>query len=392
MAHDANHFEENPMRRLSGARLGAVVVATTAIVAVTGAPALAATVTRVPVDAGTAGGIGGVDAVSTTDGWAVGSTGTDAVIRRFDGTRWRVVPSPSLADPSAPSGGTGLSAVDAVDTASANTAFAVGTRFGNGNAAVAVRWNGSAWSRSTVGRTTFTNSRLVAVKAFSATDAWAVGSQASTTTDHTLAMHFDGTSWTEVPVPSPGTRNSFLTSVSGVAPNDVWAVGYIQNLPYGNRIRLPLLLHWDGTTWTQVAAPAVPDRTSVFVYGVAAVSASDAWAVGWTSSATGSAYVARWNGSAWNSVPAPAMSSLTAVAARSSSDVWVAGFDPAGQSAVAHWNGAGWTVTTITVTGGPGLPSLSAIAAPAANTAWPVGSQSDQNTGKFAPLAFRVTA
>jgi hypothetical protein len=216
-----------------------VVVATTAIVAVTGAPALAATVTRVPVDAGTAGGIGGVDAVSTKDGWAVGSTGTDAVIRRFDGTRWRVVPSPSLADPSAPSGGTGLSAVDAVDTASANTAFAVGTRFGNGNAAVAVRWNGSAWSRSTVGRTTFTNSRLVAVKAFSATDAWAVGSQASTTTDHTLAMHFDGTSWTEVPVPSPGTRNSFLTSVSGVAPNDVWAVGYIQNLPYGNRIRLP---------------------------------------------------------------------------------------------------------------------------------------------------------
>jgi hypothetical protein len=82
---------------------------TTAIVAVTGAPALAATVTRVPVDAGTAGGIGGVDAVSTKDGWAVGSTGTDAVIRRFDGTRWRVVPSPSLADPSAPSGGTGLS-------------------------------------------------------------------------------------------------------------------------------------------------------------------------------------------------------------------------------------------------------------------------------------------
>jgi len=380
------------MRRLNGARVGAVVLATGvagAIVAGTGAPALAATATRVPVDAGTTGAIGGVDAVSPTDGWAVGSTGTDAVIRRFDGTRWRVVPSPSLAEPSAPSGGTGLSAVDAL---SPTAAFAVGTRFGNGNAAVAVRWNGSAWSRSTVGPTTFTNSRLVAVKAFSTTDAWAVGSQASTTTDHTLAMHFNGTSWTEVPVPSPGTRNSFLTSVSGVAPNDVWAVGYTQNLPYGNRIRLPLILHWDGATWSQVAAPTVPASTSVFVYGVAAVSASDAWAVGWTSSASGSAYVAHWNGGAWSTVPAPAMSSLTAVAARSPSDVWVAGFDPAGRSAVAHWNGGAWTITAITVTGGPGLPSLAAIAAAAANTAWAVGSQSDPTTGQFAPLAFRVTA
>jgi hypothetical protein len=102
--------------------------------------------------------------------------------------------------------------------------------------------------------------------------------------------------------------------------------------------------------------------------------------------------VARWNGSAWSTVPAPAMSSLTAVSARSSSDVWVAGFDPAGRSAVAHWNGGAWTVTTIAVTGGPGLPSLTAIAAADANTAWPVGSQSDQTTGQFAPLAFRVTA
>ena len=47
---------------------------------------------------------------------------------------------------------------------------------------------------------------------------------------------------------------------------------------------------------------------------------------------------------------------------------------------------------TDTVTGGPGLPSLAAIAAAAANTAWAVGSQSDPTTGQFAPLAFRVTA
>jgi hypothetical protein len=86
------------------------------------------------------------------------------------------------------------------------------------------------------------------------------------------------------------------------------------------------------------------------------------------------------------------MSSLGAVAARSSSDVWVAGFDPSGRSAVAHWNGSAWAVTTITVTGGVGDPSLSGIAAADANTVWAVGSQSDQTTGQFAPLAFRVVA
>jgi hypothetical protein len=376
------------MRQISGpARLCGLVLATGAVLVGTATPALAATVTRVPVDSATTGAISGVDALSPTDGWAVGGNGTDGVVRRFDGTRWRVVASPSLA---VPNGGAGLAAVDAV---SPGAAVAVGSRsVGGNNSAVALRWNGSAWSRSTVGSTTFTNSRLVAVKAFSATDAWAVGSQASTTTDHTLAMHFDGSTWSEVPAPSPGTRNSFLTGVSGVAPSDVWAVGYIQNLPYGNRIRLPLLLHWNGSAWTQVAAPAVPASTSVFVYGVAAASTTDAWLVGFTTAAGGGAYVARWNGTAWNQVPAPDMSSLGAVAARSSSDVWVSGFDRSGRSAVAHWNGSAWAVTTITVTGGAGDPSLSGIAAVDANTAWTVGSQSDQTTGQFAPLAFRVTA
>jgi hypothetical protein len=376
------------MRRISGpARLCGAVLATGAVLVGTATPALAATVTRVPVDSGSTGAIAGVDALSPTDGWAVGGNGTDAVVRRYDGTRWRVVASPSLSAPNSPAN---LMAVDAV---SPNVAVAVGTRFGGGgNAAVALRWNGSAWSRSTVGPTTFANSRLGAVKAFSATDAWAVGSQESSTVDHTLAMHYNGSTWTEVPVPSPGTRNSFLTSVAGVAPADVWAVGYVQNLPYGNRIRLPLILHWNGSAWTEVPAPAVPASTSVYVYGVSAVSATDAWAVGFTTAGVGGAYVARWNGAAWNQVPAPAMSSLGAVAARSSSDVWVAGFDPSGRSAVAHWNGSAWAVTTITVTGGVGDPSLSGIAAADANTVWAVGSQSDQTTGQFAPLAFRVVA
>jgi hypothetical protein len=379
--------------RLKGAtvqkliRAFAIFAAAGTVVATTATPALAATVTRVPVDAGTTGQLTGVDPLSATDGWAVGGNGTNGVVRRFDGTRWRVVPSPNLADPS---GGAGLNGVDAV---SASTAFAVGSSFSTatGNRAVAVRWNGSAWSRSTVGPTAFPHSRLVSVKAFSATDAWAVGSDEQNTFDHTLVMHFDGTSWQQVAAPDPGTRNSFLTGVTGAAPNDVWAVGYVQNLPYGNRIRLPLVVHWNGTAWSEVTIPGTPTNNSTYLYGVSAVSSTDAWAVGYRFGNGDGAYVARWNGTSWSPVTAPAMSTLQTVSARSGNDVWVAGYDASGSAAVGHWNGSAWTVTPVTVTGGAGQPLVDGIAATGPNSAWLVGTQSDQ-AGTYAPLAFTLTA
>ena len=64
-----------------------------------GGPAWAATtVTQVPVPATTFGIFTSVDAVSATDGWAVGGAvgGGNGAVQRFDGTRWRVVPSPDL--------------------------------------------------------------------------------------------------------------------------------------------------------------------------------------------------------------------------------------------------------------------------------------------------------
>lgn len=72
----------------SAAALGLVVA--------TGAPAWAATATQVPAaPTGFFGGFLGVDAVSPSDGWAVGGNG-NGVVQRFDGTRWSVFPSPDL--------------------------------------------------------------------------------------------------------------------------------------------------------------------------------------------------------------------------------------------------------------------------------------------------------
>jgi hypothetical protein len=374
-------------------RVGVPAVIIGALALTAGGPAFASSTTQVPVQpAGNSAGFGDVVAVSVTDGWAVGGNG-NGLVERYNGTKWSVVASPDLLDHGNPNNFAGLSGVDAT---SANNAIAVGssTAFnGAGATAVALRWNGTAWSRATVAKPTGATSQLRAVKAFSASDAWAVGATGSISLGQTLAMHFDGTSWTQSPTPSPGTRDNILTSVAGSAPNDVWAVGYFLNLPYGNRLRQPLILHWNGTTWSQVPAPAPAAGQTTFVYDVSVSSPTDAWAVGYTSSvALGvSAYVVHWDGSAWTLAPVPPLQVLNTVSARSATDVWAAGADASGAAQLAHWNGSGWSLTPVTVTGGIGVPSISSIRVVDADTEWAVGSQGDSTTGQWSPIALRVT-
>src|SRR3954465_4432813 len=132
------------MRRTLLNVTGSALVA--GVIVAAGSPAWAATATQVPAaSAGTVGGFTGVDAVSATDGWAVGGNG-NGVVQRFDGTRWNLFPSPDLLNGDA----NGWALLAEVDAPSAGNAFAVGqsTAAGGGaKTAVALRWNGSAWSR-----------------------------------------------------------------------------------------------------------------------------------------------------------------------------------------------------------------------------------------------------
>ena len=371
-------------------RVGIPAVVIAALVAGAGTPAFASTSTQVPVaSAGFFGGFSGVDPVSATDGWAVGGNG-NGMVQRFNGTSWSIVPSPDILDHSNPNNYAGLAGVDAT---SATNALAVGTSTsvsGPTSVAVALRWNGSAWSRQSVPQPAgTTNNSFNGLKALSASDAWAVGSSGTTFTGLSLAEHFNGVSWSAVPTPNPGTRENILTSVAGTASNDVWAVGYYRNLPYGNRIRLPLILHFDGSAWSQVPSPDSGPGQSTYLYGVAVTSATDAWAVGYGSGQ--GAFVLHFNGSAWSLVSGPALSSLSGVAARSATDVWVCGSDSSGAAAMAHFNGTSWSTTPVTVTGGVGLPLLNAVAVVDPNTEWAVGSQWDGTTGQSSAIAFRIT-
>ena len=119
----------------------------------------------------------------------------------------------------------------------------------------------------------------------SARDAWAVGyyHTPGALGLKTLVEHWNGTAWTQVPSlnPSPAPFTNRLIAVAATSPSNVWAVGdYIGSArPHAT---LTLVEHWNGTTWTQVPSPSPSPGPGRFndLDGVAANSASNAWAVG----------------------------------------------------------------------------------------------------------------
>jgi hypothetical protein len=171
------------------------------------------------------------------------------------------------------------------------------------------------------------------VSADSATDASAVGGYGNYQPNKTLVLHWDGSQWTQIASPNPGGRgNNTLWGVSVDSSTDAWAVGNFSN-PNTGGVKT-LALHGNGSTWTRARSPNPTDFN--YLYGVSAKSASDAWAVGYTDNGTTGAIetlVLHWNGTAWSKVnsPNPGGTSppggnlLSGVSADSPSDAWAAG-------------------------------------------------------------------
>jgi hypothetical protein len=109
------------------------------------------------------------------------------------------------------------------------------------------------------------------------------------------------------------------------------------------------------------------------LYGVAAISPTDAWAVG-----DGSPTVLHWNGSSWAQVRVPPHGGgLAGVSADSASDVWAVGED-AKKTVTIHWNGTDWTRATTPSPGGTSVygSSLTGVSAISPSDAWAVGTYS----------------
>jgi len=273
-------------------------------------------------------------------------------------------PSPYLSVPDRLYGVAGTSADDV---------WAVGLE---PSSSLIMHWDGSSWATSFTEPVGF----FRAVSAVTASDAWAVGGTGWFDESHTLAEHWDGSSWTQASTPTPGS--GVFNGVAATSAEDVWAVGLIGPGP-GNSAHStePLIEHWNGSAWSEQTF-ADPSDGGQF-WAAAATSADDAWAVGWTGdSAEGggqTTMIYHWNGSSWTRVSSPdaagSVNVLYGVTAISADDAWAVGFtktaDGDEKTLTMHWDGSTWTIVPSPSPGGDA--GLQGVSAASASDIWAVG-------------------
>jgi hypothetical protein len=293
----------------------------------------------------------GISGDSETDIWAVGTFASGALGLHFDGTTWKSVPMalPTTADMR------GASVLSAADVWSVGSVFNSNTQHFT---SVIQHFDGTNWSL-VPGPQFSTGSQLFAVKAFSSTDVFAVGeSHSDSQKPNPLVEHFDGTRWSVVPTPHFQDQTVSLSAIAAVSDTDVWVTGVTSSIA-------PVIMHFDGKQFSTVPFP-VSNKT---VLGeLAAIATNDVWVVGFSSnSTTGTTLTAHWDGTAWTVVPSPNLTkndSLGAVAAISSTDVWAAGCAPCGSDIgigqvflIEHWDGTQWTIDPTPLIGKGDIPT-----------------------------------
>ncbi len=277
-------------------------------------------------------------AIAGNDIWAVGdsnpnTSNTQPFAVHFNGTSWNVVSTPTV------NGGL----FQGVSASASNDVWAVGQ---TGSNTLIEHWNGASWS-VVKSPNPQGGGALLAVKAISSTDAWAVGLQNSLT--GVVIEHWDGASWSLVSSPAFSGVNEILNGVAADASNDVWVVGSGATA-----------LHWNGSSWSIVPTAAIQHSS---LHGVAVLSPSNVWAAGGGAGPPPSdteATIQHWNGVSWSVVPSPnpntrGTSLLLSIAAVSANNLWAVGTAGAEQ-----WNGSSWSIIA-TPSGVFGLKGVTAL-------------------------------
>ena len=319
--------------------------------------------------------LNGVAASSGRAAFAVGYAGNGPLAVRWNGSSWRRVPSPSPSQNAIFNGVVALSA---------RRALAVGCfSVGHDSSQVLIeRWNGSTWRPMPVPNVPG-GGDLWGVTALSARDAWAVGESGDPNngSTRTLILHWNGIAWKRVP--SPGTTrgvNAELFGVAAVSARDAWAVGD-SGLTTQN-----LVLHWNGTSWKRVPTPSA--TRGAVLNGVAATGGA-VWAVGTLSASTYQTLILRWTGNHWVRAPSPSPtadggSQLYAVAITGKT-AWAVGY-ASGRTLIERWNGTAWARVPSPSPSGP--DDLKSVTAVSASQAWAAG----ERNGKTLILAWNGSA
>jgi hypothetical protein len=260
-----------------------------------------------------------VDAVTATQAWAVGTSrpsysGSRTLVARWNGTNWTPEPSPNAT----PNGGNSLSGV----AAAGGTVWAVGTYSESGSYAshgLVLQRTGGTWRRSSTPRVSAIE-WFEAVDATGPADVWVVGTGSSggdTISSTPLALRWNGSTWTSLPPPNPGYAG--LSAVEAIAANNVWVAGRVQTDINGMQ---PYIARWNGTSWRRIATPAIIGGGELS--DIVALSPTNILAIG-TGGSGGRSIVLHWNGSTWTQETAPDAVHLTAAAAAGPNTYWAVG-------------------------------------------------------------------
>lgn len=267
-----------------------------------------------------------VDFAHSNHGWAVGEGG---VILGWDGSEWTTYASPTSQW------------INSVASIAPNDAWAVGY------SGVLLRWDGNSWTQTT------SNWNLSDIHMLDAHTGWAVGSGF----DSALVVYWNGVEWTVQTAAAPFD----LYAVTMNSATDGWAMGhngqivrwdgvawqlapsptthYIGNLALagntGFAVGPNVLLTWDGSAWQSVTPPTLPSIYTTY-RGIDAVSPTNIWAVGQTSSFF--TKIIHWNGQRWAEQFAPSRFQLNDISMLTETDGWAVGVG----GLILNWDGLMW--------------------------------------------------
>jgi len=249
-----------------------------------------------------------VRAISPTDVWALGYAIAapggrhKLLVAHWDGGHWLTVGVPAAVATQIRQ--TGFAAFDPISATSALSLAPGVTPVGHGviKSDRIMRLTGAKWSRTK----RFFGAALSGVGAASESDAWAVGyTCAGLARFHfrcppfrALTLHWNGKRWRAVP--NPGLEDSRLESVTARSGSEVWATG--RHCPPADVASRDgscpnpraLIMRWDGIRWSTVPSPrGVTTLTSA----VSPVSSADAWVL--AKGSGGTTALLHWDGSTW---------------------------------------------------------------------------------------------
>jgi hypothetical protein len=204
---------------------------------------------------------------------------------------------------------------------------------------------------------------------------WVTG---TTVDDYPIVAFWDGTTWTDATPPQFAGTSSSLRAAWSTGPSDVWLRGnYFDDV---TQMSLPLIMHWNGSSWVQ---EATPDSKSARLMALWGSDSGDLWAAG--VGHTGGRYVGlvlHRVGTTWESVKVPRKIDherwLYDISGSSSTDIWAAGYDYDKVAKVSvplmmHWNGVSFDRVPTPKVPVSSNTSFSGVAAVDDSNAWAVG-------------------